>query len=303
MCLLKRALRCPARNCNAVDRLLPFFHHHARPYSVQDMMAFLGLANYHRAHIPDFTSLTESLRGLIQTVGYKDLKKELIWTLAAEQSFIDIKTAISQAVSLACPDYTKTFHLDVVEKDGICNAILFQQRGEGRARNDRSILYYYSVKLDSMERGQPACTKAAAAIAIAIQKTSHVVMNHPLVVLSEHGVVSYVQSSAFSMTQLRRNKLLKVLMQPHITFESRDVLMSGDMNPFPLHECEEKVREEVKYRKDLKFEPLTGDGVRKLFTDGCCYRDMHSGTLRAGFAVREATDEGGFTTLHAEKNH
>lgn len=50
----------------------------------------------------------------------------------------------------------------------------------------------------------------------AIEKTAHMVMCHELnKVNTEHGVLAYLSSSAFTMTAGRQAKISKTLQQPH----------------------------------------------------------------------------------------
>ena len=47
---------------------------HPKPGTVQEMMSFLGLCNFSRQYVPDFTEGTAQLRDLITTQGAKNLK-------------------------------------------------------------------------------------------------------------------------------------------------------------------------------------------------------------------------------------
>ena len=59
------------------------------------------------------------------------------------------------------------------------NGVLFQKKWGG-------ILLYVSVTLDTTEDRHPPCTRHAAGVAKILQKTAHVVMGHPLTVLTTH---------------------------------------------------------------------------------------------------------------------
>lgn len=74
--------------------------HHPNPSTVQDMMSFLGLANYSRTFVPDFTETTGPLRQLITEAGYKNLRAPLQWTPSAEH--IHSAETVPHSIMPAC---------------------------------------------------------------------------------------------------------------------------------------------------------------------------------------------------------
>ena len=70
--------------------------------------------------------------------------------------------------------------------------------------------------------------RAVAAIALAILKTEHIVMHHPLTVLTEHGISAYMQSKAFTLSHLRRSRLERILHRPNVTFQAPAVKQTSN---------------------------------------------------------------------------
>ncbi|XP_005755484.1 uncharacterized protein LOC102208784, partial [Pundamilia nyererei] len=259
---------------------------HPKPRTVKELLSFLGLTGYSRHFIPNYAGKTALLRDLVKTVGVRNLKAELPWTSATESAFIALKQDLSRSADLAIPNYDEPFYLDVSETHGIVNGVLFQKKGGGR-----DVLMYVSVRLNPLETRHPGCTQHAIGVSKIIQKTAHVVRDHPLKVLTTHGVVAYVNSQAFTMTPLTQQRVCKVLEAPNLTFTHEGInmadLMGGAGEP---HDCTKRAEVDEKIREDLKAEPLTG--AEDWFTDGCCYRDEEG--LKAGYAVvcrREAEFE------------
>lgn len=81
------------------------------------------------------------LRALIMQAGYKNYHAPLNWTTEADKAFVDTKTALVNACHLHAPDYSQPFHVDVDEKNGFVNAVLFQKGGSGST--ERKVLMYY----------------------------------------------------------------------------------------------------------------------------------------------------------------
>ncbi|XP_039897087.1 uncharacterized protein LOC120739399 [Simochromis diagramma] len=249
---------------------------HPKPRTVREMLSFLGLTGYSRQFIPDYAGKTAPLRGLMKQVGVRNLKAELPWTPEAEAAFIRVKQDLSRASDLATPNYDEPFYLDVSETNSIVNGVLFQKKGGGR-----EVLMYVSVKLHPTEAKHPTCTQHAAGVARIIQKTAHVVREHPLKILTTHSIVAYVNSQAFCMSPRAQQRLSKVLEAPNLTFTHEGINMADLMGVGEPHDCAKRAQIEEKIREDLKVEPIPG--AEDWFTDGCCHRDK--GGLKAGYAV------------------
>ncbi|XP_072568771.1 uncharacterized protein [Paramormyrops kingsleyae] len=266
--------------------------HYPKPITVKDMLSFLGLTGYSRTYIPDYTGLTQPLRALVREHGLRNLRAPLNWDQASEEAFITLKQRLAQAADLALPDYSLPFHLDVSETGEVINGILFQKKG-----GERRVLMYVSVKLDTTEKRHPTCTRHVAGVAKIIQKTAHIVMGHPLHILTSHSVVAYVNSQTFTMTSLRQQRLSKILEAPNLNFSHEGINMADHMSGGEPHECEYRVQKEEKVRPDLGAGKI--EETEDWFTDGCCFI-TDTGGLQAGYAVvaRQGQD---YVTLKADR--
>ena len=216
------------------------------------------------------------------------------WTPEAEKAFTRLKHSLYSATALAAPDYKEPFHLDVSEREGVVNGILWQKHQGGR-----KILAYHSSALEPPERGLPECGKAICAIAKSLDKTAYIVMSHPVIIHTLHGVKAYLDSSDYTITTANRNaKLQRILGNPMVTFTTQGVNMTNTM-PGPKdgepHVCSEEIKKAVKIRPGLEAEPLNPVDMT-LYTDGCCYRAANGENV-ASWAVVEQTNKGVCTTL------
>ncbi|XP_057682819.1 uncharacterized protein LOC130909896 [Corythoichthys intestinalis] len=264
---------------------------HPRPNTVKEMLSFLGLCGYSRNYIPNFVDKTGILRGLVKEQGTRNLKSQLDWTAEASNAFVSLVQELAYAAALATPNYTVPFHLDVSISRATANGILYQ-----KVKNGRAVLMYCSVSLDNIEQRQPDCSRYAAGLAKILQKIAHAVMGHPLYVLTDHAVLAFVESAAFTLTPLRQTRLLKILTAPNVNYVHTGVNMTDQVLVGP-HECALMIKPLVKIRPDLYAEPL--DHGRILFTDGCCWRDKQ-GNLHAAAAVVEWQDCH-FTTIKTQQ--
>lgn len=145
------------------------------------------------------------------------------------------------------------------------------------------MLIYVSIMMDATRHH--TCTQHATGLAKIIQKTAHIVMVHPLQVLTSHSVVAYVNS-------LRQQRISKVLEAPNLTFIHEGINMADRMGTGEPHECEREVVKSGKPRLDLRGEPLQD---AELYTDGCCFRHDTEG-LKARYAVVRRTGDAFETT-------
>ena len=136
-----------------------------------------------------------------------------------------LKQSLYSAAALAAPDYKEPFHLDVSERDCVVNGILWQKHQGGR-----KVLAYHSSALEPPEKGLSECGKAICAIAKSLDKTAYIVMSHPVVVHTPHGVIAYLESSDYTITTATRNtKLQRILGNPMVTFTTQGVNMTDTM--------------------------------------------------------------------------
>nr|XP_033946575.1 uncharacterized protein LOC117452196 [Pseudochaenichthys georgianus] len=285
----KKKLQCTRKEVTFLDRVIApagtgmsaahqeHILNHPKPKTVKDMLSFLGLTGYSRHYIPEYNPRTAELRTLINEKGMRNLTATLNWTQAAEAAFISLKQSMSQVTALASASYALPFFLDVSENENTVNGIVFQKKG-----GCRTILMYVSVTLDRVENREPPCMRHAAGTARILNKISHIVMSHPLTVLTTHSIVSFVNSSAFTMTSTRQTRLEKTLTKAHITYTHEGVNSAYTIGSGEPHRCEERIIQDVKIRIDLREEPMPH--AENLFTDGCCFRHPTDG-LQAAYAV------------------
>ncbi|XP_061691568.1 uncharacterized protein LOC133508979 [Syngnathoides biaculeatus] len=203
----------------------------------------------------------------------------------ADTSFISLKQHLSSAAALAIPNYSRMFYLDVSEKISSVSAALYQ-KGEGGSRH---VCLYASTPLEKYERRHSICASFTSALARVIQKTSHIVLHHPLTVRISHSTVQYVMSPSFTMTGGRQRKIEAILTQPHILFTHEGVNMAEGLLGGEPHCCVQKTTGGNSLHTGLYETPLDNPDLI-LFTDGYCFKGNDG--LESGFAVTQPTETG-----------
>ena len=151
--------------------------------------------------------------------------------------------------------------------------------------------------MDALEQGQPNCSRYVAALARAVEKTAHIVLCHPLIITTEHGIAAYLAAGAFSFSNSRKVKICSTLRGAHITFRNTHTNMAVGVNDgtLPTHDCVELTRQAMRLRPDLSAVPLL-DPDLEIFSDGCCHKGPEGNIASYGLVTWE---NGGSTDLES----
>ena len=266
-----------------------------RPQTVGQMSSYLGINGFSRSWVCDYALKTAPLRAMIKAAGQTNNATSLVWTEEASGAFQMLKTDMLTAPELGNPNYTKPFHLYVIERSGYGCAVLMQDTPTGKQP-----LAYYSTKLDNIETGLPPCYQGLAAAAFAFQKASSLTMGHPVNLYTSHQLHALLTSPRFVLTQARRTGYEVILSAPELTILRCKTINPATKMVLPVdgtpHDCLSVTDKFMRAREDLHNQAIPADLT--LFVDGSCFRDVTGN--HAGYGVVQLNDQNGtFTTLQS----
>ena len=266
-----------------------------QPQTVGQMLTFLGQTGFSRSWICDYALKTAPLRAMIKAAGQTNNATSLVWTEEALGAFQMLKNDMQTAPALGNPNYTKPFHLYVIERSGYGCAVLMQDTPTGKQP-----LAYYSTKLDNIETGLPPCYQGLAAAAFAFQKASSLTMGHPVNLYTSHQLHALLTSPRFVLTQARRTGYEVILSAPELTILRCKTINPATKMVLPVdgtpHDCLSVTDKFMRAREDLHNQAIPADLT--LFVDGSCFRDGIGN--HAGYGVVQLNDQNGtFTTLQS----
>ncbi|KAK3768943.1 hypothetical protein RRG08_060379 [Elysia crispata] len=136
------------------------FKNFPQPTTVRDVRAFLGLTGYYRRFGENFASLAKPLHHLLVTPYKGDRNSKVSWTAECQESFDNIKSALTTAPLLGYTDFHKPFILEVdASHSGLGAVLSLTQNGRPRViayasrglrKTERNMKIYSSMKLEML---------------------------------------------------------------------------------------------------------------------------------------------------------
>ena len=107
-------------------RLTEAIHTYKQPSSKKELKAFLGLAGFYRAFIPNFAHISQPLNALTSEHSVYH------WSEDCERAFNQLKSKLLSKPILQFPDLSQPFTLEVDASDQAVGGVLSQQNKDGR---------------------------------------------------------------------------------------------------------------------------------------------------------------------------
>lgn len=154
-----------------------------RPQTKREVQRFLGLCNFYRRFIMNFSGIAIPLTELTKT------KTKFHWTSKPEDSFVKLKSMLVSAPVLAMPDYSQPFSIACDASDVAIGAVLTQE-----VNGEEHPIGYFSQKLAASERNYSVTERECLAVIRAIEKFRGYVEGVKFTVYCDHAALSYLRS-------------------------------------------------------------------------------------------------------------
>lgn len=155
------------------------------PKDVSELKSFLGLCGFYQRFIPKYAATIACLTNLY--------KKDTRWTWSkdTENAFTTIKTELANAVSLAYPDFTKTFivHLDASKL--ALGATLSQEADDGQLR----LLNCTSRKFNVHELNYPVHEKEQLALIHCLEHWRHYLLGAKTIAYTDNIATRHIRTA------------------------------------------------------------------------------------------------------------
>jgi transposase InsO family protein len=146
------------------------------PRSVVQLQSFLGLANYYRRFVKQYSHIAAPLTALATPA-----TKGWPWGEAQEAAFAALKAAVASAPVIHMPDLSKPFVLTTDASNFAVGAVLTQGAGA-----DERVIAFESKKLSPAETRYPVHDREMLAVIYALKKWRHYLLGTHTTVVTDH---------------------------------------------------------------------------------------------------------------------
>ena len=166
-----------------------------RPETKTQLRSFLGLANYYRKFIPNFSEIAVPLTDRTKLGEPNRIR----WEDSQERAFRTLKAKLSEEPILILPDLSKRFFLRTDASDVGIGAVLLQE-----LENVRFPVAYASKKLLSRERAYAVIERECLAIVWGIKKFEPYLYGREFVVETDHQPLVHMQKAKVTNARIMR---------------------------------------------------------------------------------------------------
>jgi hypothetical protein len=165
------------------------------PHTKKQLRSFLGMCNYYRSFIPNFSAIAVPLTDLTRA----GLPNTLKWEEIHGKAFISLKHAIGSEPILRLPDYEKKFILQVDASNIAMGATLMQE-------TDATLMpiEYASKKFLPREKAYSTIEKECYAIFWATTHFQKYLYNVNFILQTDHKPLEFLQSAKLENSRVAR---------------------------------------------------------------------------------------------------
>ncbi|GFU59508.1 retrovirus-related Pol polyprotein from transposon 17.6 [Trichonephila clavipes] len=164
-----------------------------RPENLRELRSFLGLCTYYRKFVKGFSNIARPLHKLTEC------KQKFQWTKEYEDSFLQLKEALTSSPILIYPQPDKPFILDTDASNESVGAVLSQEI-DGQER----VVAYWSKCLSKPERNYCVTRKELLAIVKAIEHFHHYLYGQKFLLRTDHASLTWLMNFRNTEAQVAR---------------------------------------------------------------------------------------------------
>jgi hypothetical protein len=185
------------------------------PTNVQDVRKFIGLCQYYKQFVPEFSTIAAPITDLTKGTGHK--KREIMWTPNCEKAFNKLKQLLTDAPILLTPDMSKPFRIECDASDTGLGAVILQEEQENGGI--WKPIAYESRKLSKEERNYPAQERELLSILNALRIWRCFIDGNKYEVYTDHLPLKYYNDTSKISPRLVRWMSELSLYSPKIIYK------------------------------------------------------------------------------------
>lgn len=163
------------------------------PTDVTSLRRFLGLTNYYRRYIKDYSLIAAPLLELLKQ------NTPFSWSIYAQRSFERLKNCLATAPILGYPNFRLPFQLTCDASDIGISAILSQN-----IDNREVVISYASRTLNNAERNYSTTERECLAVIWGVEHYRHYLMGSKFTIFTDHIALQWLKNTKTSSKRLLR---------------------------------------------------------------------------------------------------
>ncbi|GFT74516.1 retrovirus-related Pol polyprotein from transposon 412 [Trichonephila clavipes] len=200
-----------------------------RPENLRELRSFLGLCTYYRKFVKGFSNIARPLHKLTES------KQKFQWTKECEDSFLQLKEALTSSPILIYPQPDKPFILDTDASNESVGAVLSQEI-DGQER----VVAYWSKCFLKPERNYCVTRKELLAIVKAIEHFHHYLYGQKFLLRTDHASLTWLMN--FRNTEGQVAKWIQRLNEYYFDIRHRKGSSHGNADALSRRPCPENCR-------------------------------------------------------------
>ncbi|GFT58779.1 retrovirus-related Pol polyprotein from transposon 17.6 [Trichonephila clavipes] len=200
-----------------------------RPENLRELRSFLGLCTYYRKFVKRFSNIARPLHKLTES------KQKFQWTKECEDSFLQLKEALTSSPILIYPQSDKPFILDTDASSESVGAVLSQEI-DGQER----VVAYWSKCLSKPERNYCVTRKELLAIVKAIEHFHHYLYGQKFLLRTDHASLTWLMN--FRNTEGQVARWIQRLNEYYFDIRHRKGSSHGNADALSRRPCPENCR-------------------------------------------------------------
>ncbi|GFY30892.1 retrovirus-related Pol polyprotein from transposon 17.6 [Trichonephila clavipes] len=200
-----------------------------RPENLRELRSFLGLCTYYRKFVKWFSNIARPLHKLTES------KQNIQWAKECEDSFLQLKEALTSSPILIYPQPDKPFILDTDASNESVGAVLSQEI-DGQER----VVAYWSKCLSKPERNYCVTRKELLAIVKAIEHFHHYLYGQKFLLRTDHASLTWLMN--FRNTEGQVARWIQRLNEYYFDIRHRKGSSHGNADALSRRPCPENCR-------------------------------------------------------------
>lgn len=182
-----KGIRMDPNRINAIQNFPP-------PRNIKELRSFLGMINYDRRFVNNFSDLTVPLLRLLKK------NTRYIWGVEEKSAFEEIKECFLKVSMVSHPQFDKTFYIQTDSSNYGLGCCLYQLDISG----NKKIVGYASRTLQGPELRYTVTEKEMLSVVYALQQWRVIVLGFPLVIITDHKALTYLMNCPLKSPRLTR---------------------------------------------------------------------------------------------------